>query len=309
MYVEIDLKTDDVNDVPNFAPISDAMRRPDVTALHIRSMYVLNAEPPMSLRLEAGTSPLVALQLTDAGSAAAELAHILSWPRQLRLLEISCERQRSSWPRAPFCVSGLLTALSPLKSHLEHFYYSASYMGDGPHDQDVLADFRSFTSLRTLEVPLDLLWQDTEEARDDGFYEVKLQSLDQLLPSSLRDLVLNDSYPHNDFKWCKWPDSDDEPPVESPNARRLFDWLMAIHAAKKASPSVLPALRSIHLDSLNHRPVEDGPPGTYSPLDCEHVRATKEALLSCGVTLTWAYNTDFPDIKKYAELHESETQS
>lgn len=292
MSYKLDLKPAHCDGEPDFALLAQQMHRPDVRALQIEHLYRLNVRPPSALR-QAGHSPVTALSISEAGPPAASLAGLLSWPTALRTLHIHSHVDyasgfnRYAYESGRFSIAGFMGALQPQRHSLRNIYYRACYDNTHSHAHDGVADFSSFDALRVLDVPVDLLWEESwsdEETDDDDWSPADLGSV---LPSSLEELVLDVASSGHGFIWVEGANGEGLL-QQSKASQELFEWLLRVPRAKASG--ALAALRMVRINTDETDP-ERG------PLDCEATRSAKATFEKAGLTLSWSREEGPPPLE------------
>lgn len=216
--------TGSMHEDPDFATLLKLFQIPSVHEMELDSIVRLNCKVPQNCR-QPGTSNVRRLRFTYCGPVHGEISHLLSWPKDLQVLQffIAIPRgcHRYAYDSGSISMTGILNALWPIKNTIKDLRIDIDdYSGAMPDEPLQETAFELFGRLRRLHIPLEMLMQFSDDEYFPPPYDVA-PPIHTHLPSTLEELILD---VEQDLPWFDW----DNQGLPSKEAKELFTWLSGL---------------------------------------------------------------------------------
>lgn len=266
--------TDCLYNDPNFAKVLRLFQIPSLREVGLLQMLRLNCTVPEHCR-QPGTSNVTSLRFVQCGPVSPEIAHLLSWPKDLQVLDFAIDLadglNRYAFDSGSISFLNIRKALSPVEHCLQDlnvdiFDHGGGWLGAPLQDDG----FRSFTKLSRLSVPLAMFmkFSDSDDAQTPDSYEYA-PPLHTRLPPSIQVLVLKLD---RDFWWGDWDSM--QPSSET---KQLVAYIAELARHKHFC---FPQLSEVHISMGSHSSST-----SRLPLELEHTQYLVEVLQSNGVAV------------------------
>ncbi|OJD39877.1 f-box domain-containing protein [Diplodia corticola] len=213
--------TDCLHNDPDFSALLRLFQIPSLRRVRLLQMLRLTCDVPDRCR-QPGTSNVTSLSFSQCGPVSPEIAHLLSWPKQLQVLcfEMDLADGLNSYAYDSGAMSSTKTreALWPVEHSLQDLNIDIADQGGCWVGQALQEDaFQTFAKLRRLSIPLRML---TDFVRLDGLHDPADPPLCTRLPPTIQQLTLK-----LDFDFC-WGDYGTLRP--SSEAKRVVAYVAAL---------------------------------------------------------------------------------
>ncbi|KAL1632825.1 hypothetical protein SLS56_003315 [Neofusicoccum ribis] len=246
--------TNSLHHDPDFAKLLKLFQIPSLRKVELDQMLRLNCVVPDDCR-QPGTSNVAHLEFSLCGPVSEEIAHLLSWPKDLQTLvfkEGMAEGlNRFVYDSGDTNALKLQEALRPVEKTLEDLNLDlvntySDGLTDGPLPNDA---FQSFTKLRRLRIPINMLieFEDDEDTYDDNelIPHGSTWSIHSQFPHCIEELEFVIS---EEWWWGDW-----ETNVPSKETKELFAYVSGLADGNEIHyPNLIRVLISNELGDLGY---------------------------------------------------------
>lgn len=263
--------TNCLHENPDFAALLHLFHIPSLKHVCLDQMLRLNVPIPEACR-QPSTSDVTHLAFSQCGPIHHEIAHLLSWPRNLQKLEFGIDMadglNRFAYDSGRVDMTSIREALWPLEECLEDlsievFDDGGCYRGKPLNEKA----FQAFVQLRHLNVPVDMFLEFPGNSEAEPTLPINMR-----LPRSLEELVIQ---LESDF-W--WGDRDEMKPSEETEC--LFFFLSGLAQHKD---QYLPNLKELRICRGFYRYGKES--NSWLPLEFEQTRRFVHLLGSSGISV------------------------
>lgn len=270
--------TDCLHSDPLFGRLLKLFQIPALKYVELDSMLRLNCIIPDDCR-HPGTSSVTHLSFTHCGPINKEIAHVLSWPKNLQNLDFSIDvgdgLNNYAYDAGEIDHCSVPDALWPVETSLQSLSidikdYAGLWVGQSLQEKA----FQSFTQLRRLSIPLGMLMETSDDYDyiSHQTYEAA-PPLHTRLPSSLQELVLQLNL---GFWWGDWKTK--EPSI---GTKEILAYVSGLAEHKHL---YVPNLNEVRIsDGFHHRGIM---PREVLP-DFEEVWQLVTSFQSSGISLSF----------------------